>query len=307
MRRDFVYDRPCLSHSAFPRPWSVSLTASVKCSKGVDVCFDNTGGPIHDAVMRNLSIGVQVIICGRIALAAQFSKPDIGERFMGQLIMSRASDHGFLVFDWWHSEMRRSGVSRNGKLQEKFISKRMYSMGSSVCRKHFCDCCTARISASKSRGPRRRARLRATFAKPSTNFTEFFAFLLRPDVNSPRHCGLHMYRAKGGDASVHPISTRESRALRKLLREADQGHGSHPDLASVLQDGGQSANMYIRSGAIWEISAKYQFTHEMKTLLAGLILIHSWYPNECCAEKDCHPVPCDEISEGENGAMHWKN
>jgi hypothetical protein len=39
----------------------------------------------------------------------------------------------------------------------------------------------------------------------------------------------------------------------------------------------------------------------------GLILLHSWYPNECCADKDCHPVPCDEISEGENGAMHWKN
>ena len=77
--------------------------------------------------------------------------------------------------------------------------------------------------------------------------------------------------------------------------------------ASVLQEGGQSANMYIRPGAIWEILAKYPFTHEMKTLLAGLILIHSWYPNECCADKDCHPVPCDEISEGENGAMHWKN
>ena len=106
---------------------------------------------------------------------------------------------------------------------------------------------------------------------------------------------------------MHPISAREGRALRKLLREADQGDGSRTDLASVLQEGGQSANMYIRSGAIGEISAKYPFTHEMKTLLAGLILIHSWYPNECCADKDCHPVPCDEISEAENGAMHWKN
>jgi hypothetical protein len=84
---------------------------------------------------------------------------------------------------------------------------------------------------------------------------------------------------------------RESRALRKLLREADQGDGSRPYLASVLQDGGQSANIYIRSGAIWEISAKHPFD----------------YPNECCADKDCHPVPCDEISEGENGAMRWKN
>jgi integrase len=31
---------------------------------------------------------------------------------------------------------------------------------------------------------------------------------------------LHVRRAKGGDASVHPISAPESRALRKLLREA---------------------------------------------------------------------------------------
>jgi integrase len=31
---------------------------------------------------------------------------------------------------------------------------------------------------------------------------------------------LHVRRAKSGDTSVHPISARESRALRKLLREA---------------------------------------------------------------------------------------
>ena len=31
---------------------------------------------------------------------------------------------------------------------------------------------------------------------------------------------LHVHRAKSGDASVHPVSARESRALRKLLREA---------------------------------------------------------------------------------------
>ena len=33
---------------------------------------------------------------------------------------------------------------------------------------------------------------------------------------------LHVRRAKAGDASVHPISARESRALRKLLRGAPQ-------------------------------------------------------------------------------------
>ena len=80
------------------------LTAAVKeaCPKGVDVFFDNTGGPIHDAVMRNLSIGARVIICGRIALAAQFGKPDIGLKKNFLLIVSRASIRGFLVLDWWH-------------------------------------------------------------------------------------------------------------------------------------------------------------------------------------------------------------
>jgi NADPH-dependent curcumin reductase CurA len=52
--------------------------------------------------MKNLSIGARVVICGRVALAAQYGKPDIGERFTGHLIFTRASIHGFLVFDWWH-------------------------------------------------------------------------------------------------------------------------------------------------------------------------------------------------------------
>jgi NADPH-dependent curcumin reductase CurA len=117
---------------------------------GVDLVFDNTGGPVHDAVMRNLSIGARVIICGRIALAAQFGKPDIGERFMGQLIVSRASVHGFLVLDGGTVEMRRSDALPNGNLRERFVSKRMCLRGSNVCRKRFCGCCTAKTSASRS-------------------------------------------------------------------------------------------------------------------------------------------------------------
>jgi NADPH-dependent curcumin reductase CurA len=104
---------------------AADLTAAVKevCPTGVDVFFDNTAGPIHDAVMRNLSIGARVVICGRIALAGQFGKPDIGERFMGHLIVSRASIHGFLVFDWWHRRdealRRLANWRREGKFQFK--------------------------------------------------------------------------------------------------------------------------------------------------------------------------------------------
>ena len=104
---------------------AADLTAAVKeaCPTGIDVFFDNTAGPIHDAVMRNLSIGARVVICGRIALAGQFGKPDIGERFMGHLIVSRASIHGFLVFDWWHRRdealRRLAAWRREGKIQFK--------------------------------------------------------------------------------------------------------------------------------------------------------------------------------------------
>ena len=101
------------------------LPAAIKetCPRGVDVFFDNTAGPIHDAVMKNLGVGARVVICGRVALAGQFGKPDIGERFMGQLIVTRASVHGFLVFDWWHRRTealnRLSAWQNDGKIRFK--------------------------------------------------------------------------------------------------------------------------------------------------------------------------------------------
>lgn len=101
------------------------LTAALKeaCPRGIDVFFDNTGGAIHDAAMRNLATGARVVICGRIALADRFGKPDMGERFMGHLIVTRASIHGFLVFDWWHRReeavTRLAAWNREGRLQVK--------------------------------------------------------------------------------------------------------------------------------------------------------------------------------------------
>ena len=43
----------------------------------------------------------------------------------------------------------------------------------------------------------------------------------------------------------------------------------------------------------------------MKTLLL-VILIHSWYPEKCCADYHCHPTPCEAIWHL-NGIYHWKN
>lgn len=32
-----------------------------------------------------------------------------------------------------------------------------------------------------------------------------------------------------------------------------------------------------------------------------ITLVHSWYPSECCSEKDCKPVPCTDLLEQSNG------
>ena len=77
------------------------LTAAMKeaCPDGVDVFFDNTAGPIHDAAMNNLALNARIIICGTISLAGQFEAPDMGERFMRKILVARAIMQGFLIFD----------------------------------------------------------------------------------------------------------------------------------------------------------------------------------------------------------------
>lgn len=101
------------------------LTAAIArvCPNGVDVFFDNTAGPIHDAVVQNLALHARVIMCGRISQASQFGKADIGPRFMGQLIVNRASMHGLLVFDYWHRRdealKRLAQLGAEGKIRFK--------------------------------------------------------------------------------------------------------------------------------------------------------------------------------------------
>lgn len=96
--RELGYDA-AIDYKAEP---DMEAAIRAACPQGVDVFFDNTAGPIHDAVMANLAISARVVICGRIALANQFGKPDIGPRFLSQFIVTRPSMHGFVVFDWWH-------------------------------------------------------------------------------------------------------------------------------------------------------------------------------------------------------------
>lgn len=69
--------------------------------RGVDVYFDNTSGPISDAVMRHLAVGARVVICGTVSQPAWDPWPS-GPRVERHLLVKRARMQGFVVLDFEH-------------------------------------------------------------------------------------------------------------------------------------------------------------------------------------------------------------
>ena len=66
---------------------------------GVDVYYDNVGGPITDAVFTKLNVDARVAVCGQIAHYNDESVPT-GPRKLPQLIAVRAKVEGLLVRDF---------------------------------------------------------------------------------------------------------------------------------------------------------------------------------------------------------------
>ncbi|WP_435361541.1 NADP-dependent oxidoreductase [Haloarchaeobius sp. DFWS5] len=66
---------------------------------GVDVYFDNVGGPITDAVFTKLNLDARVAVCGQIA---HYNDEDVptGPRKLPMLIAPRATVQGLLVSDY---------------------------------------------------------------------------------------------------------------------------------------------------------------------------------------------------------------
>ena len=69
------------------------------CPDGIDVYFDNVGGPVTDAVFRILNVRGRVSVCGQIS-QYNLAKPEMGPRFLWKLIEKRARVEGFLVFQF---------------------------------------------------------------------------------------------------------------------------------------------------------------------------------------------------------------
>jgi hypothetical protein len=66
------------------------------CPDGVDLYFDNVGGPTLDAALGHLRMDGQVVLCGRISQVV--ADPPYGIRNLGQLLARRGRMQGFQVF-----------------------------------------------------------------------------------------------------------------------------------------------------------------------------------------------------------------
>ncbi|MFT7573277.1 MAG: NADPH-dependent curcumin reductase CurA [Paracoccaceae bacterium] len=72
---------------------------SAACPDGVNVYFDNTCGPISDAVFEQLALHARITVCGTASLQ-EWDPIPMGPRVHRQLLVARARMTGFLIHDY---------------------------------------------------------------------------------------------------------------------------------------------------------------------------------------------------------------
>lgn len=65
---------------------------------GVDVYFDNVGGPVLDAVLPLMNVASRVVVCG--AIADYNSTESYGVKMWRSILVSRIKVQGMIVLDW---------------------------------------------------------------------------------------------------------------------------------------------------------------------------------------------------------------
>ncbi len=82
------------------------------CPKGVDIYFDNVGGEISDAVIKNINFHARIPLCGQISLYNSTEAP-MGPRLQPMLLTRSVLMQGFIVsnFQPWFPE----GIQKLGQ------------------------------------------------------------------------------------------------------------------------------------------------------------------------------------------------
>ncbi len=78
---------------------SLEGALAAACPAGIDVYFDNVGGPVTDAVVPLLNFWARVPLCGSIS-AYNAEKPEMGPRLLWPMVGRRVRMQGFIVSDF---------------------------------------------------------------------------------------------------------------------------------------------------------------------------------------------------------------
>ncbi len=77
---------------------ALSAAIAEAAPAGVDIVFENVGGDVLDAELNNLAMHARIVLCG---LISEYNAPEkIGVRNLWQVIVKRATIHGFLIADY---------------------------------------------------------------------------------------------------------------------------------------------------------------------------------------------------------------
>ncbi len=118
---------------------SGNLTELLKqaCPHGIDVYFDNVGGDTLAAVLGNLALNAQIVLCGMIG-AYNLDAPPTGPH-LGPVVVARATLKGLVVFDHFGRlpELERvvGGWIRDGKFRyREDITETLAEAPAAFCR-----------------------------------------------------------------------------------------------------------------------------------------------------------------------------
>ncbi len=74
----------------------MATTLKEACPEGIDVYFDNVGGPITDAVLKNIGFRARIVICGQISQYNAENQP-IAPSVLRPILINQARMEGFIV------------------------------------------------------------------------------------------------------------------------------------------------------------------------------------------------------------------
>ena len=121
-KADYILDELGFDSAINYKTEDVSGRLAEMAPDGVDVYFDNVGGPVTDAAIDNLAFGGRVLVCGQIS-QYNLPEPEMGPRNLWNLITKQARIEGFLVFSFanYHevARARMTGWVQDGSLKYK--------------------------------------------------------------------------------------------------------------------------------------------------------------------------------------------